>query len=218
MSKKKKIRKRFKRMSKNKRDIELKNLEAEYNTESIINFLELELKKDKKKVSSHSKYVVYLAIEILKQKKIDLTKLEKEIVIYGALLHDIGKYKTKGRKHADEGVNIVNNQSDDKVFEKVQSIIPQILTVIDFHNRTIQLSKDNIEDDKLRLIAKAVHDADKISKIHKKRTWVKKEKYFEKEKYFKKKKMIRTVESIRKKLVIRESEKVLDKCIEPLNW
>lgn len=213
------LKKDYKKIRNNK----LSEMEEEYELKNLIKFLEKELDDDDKGVKSHSKYVAYIATEIVEKlnERYDEDVIDNEsllVIVYSAILHDIGKYKKRGREHSNAGAEFIRKKSENKIFDKVGDDISDICDIVYFHNRTIQISVDNIEDDVLRLMVKIVHDADKVSKIFKYKTWENKEHdgVFDCKEYKGRKRMVKEIEKISKMLLLRESEMVFDEIIDSI--
>ncbi len=85
-------------------------------------------------ILQHSIAVSEKALEIAKQIKAAGHPVDLEIVELGALLHDIGRTKTKGIHHAAEGGNILRNRG----FSEQIARIAETHSLNNSHPRTIE--------------------------------------------------------------------------------
>lgn len=107
-------------------------------------------------------------------KGFNLNEDEKTIIIIAALLHDICKYEDN-KEHNILGAKYIQDITDDEMFKTSKKDKRILSEIIKYHKGG---KPKDIDNDKTLLLCKIVHDADKISKIFKKKYWAGKDKKY----------------------------------------
>ncbi|WP_034440069.1 HD domain-containing protein [Clostridium ihumii] len=138
-----------------------------YKRENLLNVVRYENEEDVESLIEHSEIVEKISKEIYDQvcAKNDKNQDELDIIICGALLHDVKKHV--GKKHNKDGkefleVNINKYIEFDKGDEFKRN---KILEIVEFHKGSVKKYKDKSETS-IKLI-EIVRAADKISKLYK---------------------------------------------------
>lgn len=199
---------KFTKEVKEERQNDLKELDKIYKTNKVVKYLEniikIDCSYDDKKVVRHSKEVAWIANELIKKSNIEVSEKDKSLVLYAGLLHDIKKYEDKGIDHSELGANFVKKNKENLIFIEIIDDVDSLCEIIKYHNKTDQINEQNIKDFNLRYLVAMVHDADKISKLLKKRNWIKDGEYLSLSK------MDVLIEKISKRLLLNISIEMLN--------
>ncbi|KDR96814.1 HD domain-containing protein [Peptoclostridium litorale DSM 5388] len=190
------------------KDKELKNLSSKKGKKKYEN----KLAKKAKENYLHSTCVYMIAKEIFTclNNENDITE---ELVRYASYFHDAVKVVDKSHNHSRNGHNLFKSLKgiSDLNVSLSEEKLDQIAKAIFFHNKREKIDPSNIPNSNI-LLAQIIHDADKISKLYKSKTWKS-----SKSNYLSPKQYQKELSKLRKKLILVESENVFENHIKDIH-
>ncbi|GAU79587.1 HD domain-containing protein [Fusibacter sp. 3D3] len=165
------------------------------------------LKKRSQIIINHSLCVLSIANEI---NEIIAEPLDSKLIECVSIMHDSYKLVDKSYRHSSNSAYLFNELHGEKFFSKIGDNDAKIIVkAINLHNKPEKIYAGT-EYSQEEILASILHDADKISKLYKKKNWMKKKTYLSPKDYEK------NIDKIRKKLRLLESEKIIEKHVESL--